>query len=425
MTPQSDSLSGRCHLPDTTMTVPSLTDVLRIAASTFTVDRAQLEIPLYNDLAYQRYNINIALGTPPQPFSLLFDTGSTDVWVPRANSTGCAPSCPAGFSFDPATSSTTVNSSIPFDARYGLTPDLAVIGEYYNDTLSIDGVPPLTNATFAIGNVPGPLYVQGNRGIFGVGSRFSESVYTGPTSPYQGDLSKTYTPLWERFALGSPEGKKKFSVWLNAQCSKAGSIQFGGENAAKYGGRLADVSLNLGTDGTVREWNVNLTGVTRVRGGSQDREHNRLTESDYSVDFTLDTGSPNMYVPTALYEGIVEGLNPTEIINGAPYVPCSLLFAMTEHLVFEFATPKRGIIATVTVPYNDIVYPPGLPVTVPPVEDRNGEKMCYFGIVPNNGPVRLLGATFLRSAYVVFDLDGKRLRLAQSKWDDCREVAEL
>lgn len=384
------------------------------------------EIPLYNDLAYQRYNINIAVGTPPQSFSLLFDTASTDVWVPQANSAGCAPSCPPGLSFKPTTSSTLVNTSIPFDARYGLTPDLAVVGEYYNDTISIAGLPSLTNATFAVGNLPKLLYVQGNRGIFGVGSRFSESVYASPTSPYRGDLGKTYTPLWERFALTSPEGKRKFSVWLNAQGAKKGTVQFDGENAEKYKGRLAKVPLDLGPDGLVRGWNVNITGVIRVlNGGNQDEAGKRLTEENYSTDFTLDTGSPNMYVPNALYEGIVEGLNATEIVNGAPYVPCSLRSAMTGHLDFEFATRTRGEIAKIRVPYSEIIYPAGFPVTVPPVEDRNGEKMCYFGIVPNDGPVRLLGTTFLRSAYIVFDADEKELRLAQSNWDDCSDIAEL
>lgn len=383
------------------------------------------EIPLFNDLAYQRYNINVALGTPQQSFSLLFDTASTDVWVPKVDSSGCAPSCPPDFSFDPATSSTGINTNVSFDARYGLTPDLAVTGQYYNDTVSVAGLAPLTNSTFAIGNLPKLLYAQGNRGIFGVGTRFSESVYSSPTSPYRGDLSKTYTPLWERLALAAPGGAKKFSVWLNAQDAKQGTVQFGGERTERYEGRLASVPLNLGPEGEVSEWNVNLTGVVRFRRGSQDGDGKRLTEVNYNVKFTLDTGSPNMYMPTTLYKGIVEGLNATEIVNGAPYVPCSLRSATTGSLDFEFATRGSGDMAKISVPYSEIIYPQGLPVTVPPIKDRFGEDLCYFGIVPNDGPVRLLGATFLRSAYVVFDVDNRELRLAQSRWSHCSETTEI
>ncbi|KAF9691757.1 hypothetical protein EKO04_010325 [Ascochyta lentis] len=378
------------------------------------------EVPVYNDLAYQRYNINIAIGTPPQSFSLLFDTGSTDVWVPQANSSGCALNCPPGFDFDPTASSSLVRTNVPFDARYGLTPDLAVIGQYYNDSISVSGLPAIANAQFAVGDLPSLLFVQGNRGIFGLGSRLSESVYLSPTSPHRGNLSSTYTPLWERVALASPSGEKKYSVWLNAQGARKGSVQFGGEDRGKYKGALAKVPLNLDPEtGLLSGWNVNLTGVTRIStAASVKAGKKQLTPSNYSVDFTIDSGSPNMYVPTSLYEAIVQGLNATDIINGAPYVPCSLRSQATGFLDFDFSTRTKGQKAKIRVPLAEIVYPPSFPVTVPPVGDRDGKKMCYFGIVPNDGPVRLLGATFLRSAYIVFDAEHLELRMAQAKWGD-------
>jgi hypothetical protein len=170
------------------------------------------EVPIYNDLANQRYNISVAFGTPPQIYSHLFDTGSTDVWGPKFNSYGCAPACHANFSFDPTASSTLVEIDIPFDARYELTPDLAVKGLYYNDSISVGGVTAIENATFAVSDIPKPLYIQGTRGIFGVGTRYSESWYQNPDSPYWQDYDKTYMPLWERLALQSPYAKRQFSV---------------------------------------------------------------------------------------------------------------------------------------------------------------------------------------------------------------------
>lgn len=395
--------------------------VVLILTITILATSLPYEIPISNDLANQRYNISISIGTPPQHFSLLLDTGSTDVWVPLANSSGCAPACPPGASFNLTASSSLVKTNIPFDARYGLTPDLAVIGEYYKDRISVPSLPIVNNAQFAIANLPKPLFTQGNRGIFGLGSRLSESIYRSPTSPSRGNLSSTYTPLWERIALALPSRSRKFSIWLNSQSALTGTLQFGAADPSKHTGALTPVPLNLDpATGTWSDWNVNLTGVTRfsARGGGG----KRLTPSNYSMGFTLDTGSPNMYVPSPLYAAMVEGLNATAIINGAPYVPCSLRSEDTGALEFEFAARSPGQAARIRVPYEEIVYPPGLPVTVPPVGDVDGERMCYLGVVPGEGPVRLLGATFLRSAYVVFDAEGLEVGMAQARWGKVEET---
>lgn len=378
------------------------------------------EVPIYNDLAHQRYNIAVAVGTPPQSFSLLFDTGSSDVWFPNPNSSACAPNCPAGF--DPSTSSSIVETEYPFDARYGFTPDLAVIGSYYNDTISVSDLPPIPNAQFAGGNVPPRLFAQGMWGIFGISTRFQEAVYSGPTSPVRGDPSATYTPLWERLALASSSRKRKFGVWLNAQNAEKGTVQFGDEDGSKYHGRLGKVPLNL-YNGDLVDWSVNLSSVTRVHMEESGKEtRTQLTADDYNVGYVLDTGSPNMYVPTPLYESVVAGLNATEIINGAPYVRCSLRSASTSFLDFGFQIDVEGQrlskseLVQIRVPYSEIIYPFGYPGTVPPQRDLDGAEMCYFGVVPQDGPIRLLGATFARSAYLVFDADNVVVKMAQAKW---------
>ena len=62
-----------------------------------------------------------------------------------------------------------------------------------------------------------------------------------------------------------------------------------------------------------------------------------------------------------------------------------------------------------------------------PIPDDNGEPMvfkgtkitaCAFGVVPiDDDATAVLGQTFLRSAYVLFDVDLKQVGFAQAKWD--------
>ncbi|UZP41314.1 hypothetical protein NXS19_009130 [Fusarium pseudograminearum] len=47
----------------------------------------------------------------------------------------------------------------------------------------------------------------------------------------------------------------------------------------------------------------------------------------------------------------------------------------------------------------------------------NGQAACSFGIAPSTSQVSILGDTFLRSAYVVFDLDNNEISLAQSNFE--------
>ncbi|KAJ3502036.1 hypothetical protein NM208_g16809 [Fusarium decemcellulare] len=47
----------------------------------------------------------------------------------------------------------------------------------------------------------------------------------------------------------------------------------------------------------------------------------------------------------------------------------------------------------------------------------NGEPACMFGIAPSPSSTSILGDTFMRSAYVVFDLENNEVSLAQSNFN--------
>lgn len=220
-------------------------------------------------------------------------------------------------------------------------------------------------------------------------------------------------PFWQNLLL-ERHLPNLFSVWLNKQSAKTGTFLFGEVDHTKYERELQGVPIELSADGKFMDWRVNLTSVTRIDGhGNSDL----LTNATIS-NVVLDTGSPNMYIPSTLYRAISAPLNVTIINSTTPYVPCSFRSSRS-YLLFSFpSTHLDEVGPNIKVPYEEIIYPFGYPVKYGEPRDEDGRELCYFGVWPTDGFVRLLGATMLRSAYLVFDAEALEIRMAQAKYVD-------
>ena len=120
-----------------------------------------------------------------------------------------------------------------------------------------------------------------------------------------------------------------------------------------------------------------------------------------------------MYLPMDLAADLSTRLNATTQ-QGFPYVDCAVKKLWSEHLDFTFAATKGGQPPQISVPLPEIVYPFGDPANIGEVRAGDGTPLCYLGVQGTPGPVYLLGHTFLRSAYVVFDADELTISLAQA-----------
>ncbi|NXK96823.1 PEPC protein, partial [Formicarius rufipectus] len=77
----------------------------------------------------------ISIGTPPQSFLVIFDTGSSNLWVP---STYCqSPACEDHARFNHSLSSTFLGIDMTYTLRYGFG-DLVVVLGY--DTVTIQNI---------------------------------------------------------------------------------------------------------------------------------------------------------------------------------------------------------------------------------------------------------------------------------------------
>ncbi|KAF7294004.1 Aspartic protease [Mycena kentingensis (nom. inval.)] len=76
----------------------------------------------------------ITVGTPPQTFTVDFDTGSSDTFLPAV---GCDETCDGHTLYDTAASSTAVNTTEPFFLQFGAGN---ATGFVFDDTLTVAGV---------------------------------------------------------------------------------------------------------------------------------------------------------------------------------------------------------------------------------------------------------------------------------------------
>ncbi|KAF7365422.1 Acid protease [Mycena venus] len=84
----------------------------------------------------------ITVGTPPQTLTVDFDTGSSDTFLPAV---GCDATCDGHTLYDPAASSTAVNTTDPFFLQFGAGN---ATGFVFTDTVTIAG---LTAQSQAVG----------------------------------------------------------------------------------------------------------------------------------------------------------------------------------------------------------------------------------------------------------------------------------
>ncbi|KAI0299940.1 acid protease [Russula brevipes] len=77
----------------------------------------------------------ISIGTPGVSFTVAFDTGSSDLFVPSSN---CVSSCSGHKTYDASSSASSQNLGIPFELHFG--DGSSASGEQYSDVVNITGL---------------------------------------------------------------------------------------------------------------------------------------------------------------------------------------------------------------------------------------------------------------------------------------------
>jgi hypothetical protein len=346
------------------------------------------------------YFANLTIGTPPQEFRLQIDTGSSDLWVNSDDSKLCTiantkePSdCDTSGTFNANASSTYQYVNSIFDISY--LDGSGAGGDYGKDVVSFSGAT-IEDLQFGIG-----YQSSSHEGILGIGYAANEvQVARFGRRPYD--------TLPMALKEDGYTNATAYSLWLNDLDASTGSILFGGVDTARFVPPLNTVPIQP-VNGQYRGFLVTLTGLS-VNGTS-------IAEGQAQA-VLLDSGSSMTYLPNGMANRLYGSLNASySEAQGAAFIPCSARNLNTT-VDFDFSGAK------VSVPMDELVIP--LPSQNGGyVAFADGTPACLFGIAPAGLSTPVLGDTFLRSAYVVYDLDRNEISLAQTRFNVSSNVSTI
>lgn len=191
-----------------------------------------------------------------------------------------------------------------------------------------------------------------------------------------------------------------YSLWLNDLDANTGSILFGGVNTKKYHGTLETLPIQK-AGGVYSEFVIALTSVFLSNSSGT----TNYTSSALPAAVLLDSGSSLTYLPDVIVEGIFNDLEVSyDSSSGVGYMPCSSS-SQNVNISYTFSSPTINVaLSELLLDIGDYYY-------------NDGERACAFGIVPAGESMSVLGDTFLRSAYVVYDLANNEISLANTNFN--------
>ncbi|GAM87612.1 hypothetical protein ANO11243_056390 [Dothideomycetidae sp. 11243] len=351
------------------------------------------------------YYVNASVGTPGQIIALTFDTGSSDVWLFAPGSCDSSTAACLGGAFDSSQSSTFVLVDEGEFAIQYYTANSGVKGDYIADNFAVGGT--------LVKNLTMGLALQASyvdTAIMGVGFDAEESSV--------GNLQTTYPSFIDNLVSQSIIGSALYSVYLDDIDVATGTIVFGGIDTTKYSGSLSVLEIQPDKLGNYSSFSVLWQSI-----GLTDSTGSTILSGDQGASalpalVILDTGTAITYVPDTMFQTLANYFGAENDDQLGNLVSCQLGRDSNSNGTIDFGFGKNGGGPVISVPYSEIAVPAIDPTTGEQLMDEHGQPVCLFGVGSVNqlgdGAPLLFGDTFLRSAYLVYDLENKQVGLAQT-----------
>jgi len=334
---------------------------------------------LLTDFSNNQYIGEIGLGTPPQIARVIFDTGSSDLWIPAGGCLGCSDST----AIKQSKSTTYHFLDEPFEVTYGSGK---VLGYEAVDNLVIGG---LTCQNVHYGEVVQEEdfpRVNAMDGIAGLAFR-GLSALTKPTIlELLFQQNPTIQPFFSVFLSTNPSDFTHPShLWFGGY-----NLDIVGENATWHYSPVVRRSYDTFTYWEVKMSSFQIRNPQNNYGNSSDVIFEACSAGCFAI---IDTGSSGIGVPELFFYDIVNAVTKDLDCNGLTCFNTQITDFPELYFIVEpdLVLPLRP---------NDYV-------------GCSSFGECIYKIQPVVGASHwILGAVFLEAYYTLFDYENKRIAFA-------------
>lgn len=313
-----------------------------------------------------QYYGNINIGTPSKQFVVLFDTGSSNLWVPASNCTNCA----SGHSmYDPQGSSSFHPNGTSFAIEYGTG---SMKGFVVNDVVTLG---PLSTAVdFACAtNEPGRTFQAAKfDGILGLG---------WPTISVDGIV-----PVMQQLDAAGELDQPVFAFYLNSDDKVPGELTIGGIDTD----RMSGSTINYVPVVSDTYWTVELGAMT-VNGQSVTQVKNAI----------VDSGTSLIVGPRREVKALAKLAGAQEVQAGQYSVDCD---ATIPDMDVTLGSGSSSFSLTITGEALKIKICVAVVIC-----------QCLFGVAGMDlpEPLWILGDVMMREFYTIFDFGNNRVGFTQ------------
>ncbi|KAF9253078.1 hypothetical protein DTO013E5_2472 [Penicillium roqueforti] len=323
---------------------------------------------LVDNFLNAQYFSEITIGTPPQTFKVVLDTGSSNLWVPSSQCSSIA--CFLHSKYDSSSSSTYQKNGSEFEIRYGSG---SLSGFVSKDTLQIGDLK-IEGQDFAEAtNEPGLAFAFGRfDGILGLGYDTISVNKMVPPFYHMINQKLVDEPVFA-FYLGDAD--------KDGDNSEA---TFGGIDESHYTGELIKIPLRRKA-----YWEVELNSIALG---------DNVAELE-NTGVILDTGTSLIALPSTMAELLNKEIGATKGFTGQYSVECDKRDSLPD-LTFTLGGHKF------TIGPHDYI-----------LEVQGSCISSFMGMdFPEPvGPLAILGDAFLRRWYSVYDVGNNAVGLAKAK----------